>query len=436
MRSRDKGVSRDASTAAVNLIERGLRLASFALIAFALWRALSGAGAAETLRLRSSVLTREMPAIESERETSLHIDVDVTPSPADRDALAAVAHAGTRVTWSATAMTPLAAVAERSREPGGPVRVAVASLADVSLSDGLAALDTVRASSATRGSTVSVGSPSGALGARSGSARAPVGVPPSVTLHPVLVLGRVGWESKFVVAALEEQGWTVEQRVFVAPGADVNQGAGGAIDTSRYSAVIALDTTLGSAGPQLSRYVRDGGGLVLLASAANAASVRAIAPAHADERRLPIARAFDIPEPTNAMPVYPLESARGDAVRIATRGPLLTVAARREGAGRVLQAGFDETWRWRMQGGADAVAAHRAWWSRMVASVAASPLTPSADSSAAEGAPLARLIDALGPAVTSAPDASTPRRLPVWLLPAILLALLAEWGSRRWRGAQ
>jgi hypothetical protein len=136
------------------------------------------------------------------------------------------------------------------------------------------------------------------------------------------------------------------------------------------------------------------------------------------------------------MALYPLEGLRGDAVPLSTRGALLTVAARREGAGRVLQAGFDETWRWRMQGGADAVAAHRAWWSRMVASVAAAPLPPADESPAAEGAPLARLVDALGPAVAIAPDASGPHRLPGWLLPAILLCLLAEWASRRWRGAR
>jgi hypothetical protein len=216
----------------------------------------------------------------------------------------------------------------------------------------------------------------------------------------------------------------------------VTQGAAGAIDTSRYSAVVALDTTLGSVGPSIARFVRDGGGLVLLAGAANAPALRAIAPAHAGERRPAGTRAFDVAEPVNAMAVYPLESPRGDAVRISTRGPLLTVAARREGAGRVLQAGFDETWRWRMQGGAGAVASHRAWWSRIVASVAAAPLPPLDESPAAEGAPLARLVDALGPPVTTAPDSSAPHRLPVWLFPAILLCLLAEWGSRRWRGAQ
>jgi hypothetical protein len=136
------------------------------------------------------------------------------------------------------------------------------------------------------------------------------------------------------------------------------------------------------------------------------------------------------------MAVYPLESLRADAVRLSTRGAETTSAARREGAGRVLQAGFDETWRWRMQGGSDAVAAHRAWWSRMVGSVAAIPLPRADESSSAEGAPLARLVDALGPATAVAPAESMPRALPAWLLPALLIVLLVEWGSRRLRGAR
>ena len=74
---------------------------------------------------------------------ALHVEIDAAATPADRDALAAVAHAGTRVTWSGAAVPPLAAVAVRAREPGGPVRIAVASGAAVALSDGLAALDTV-----------------------------------------------------------------------------------------------------------------------------------------------------------------------------------------------------------------------------------------------------------------------------------------------------
>jgi len=441
MPSRDDRASRGALMGRASrdaVMERALRALSFALIAFALWRLFAGAGAGDVVRVRSSSLARDLPSIESARTAALHVEMDAAPPPAERDALAAVAHAGTRVTWSApratlsrqgAAMPPLAVVAERAREPGGPVRIAVTSAADVAFSDGLAALDTVCAAGATRGATVSVGEPSGALGAVSGAARAFIGVPAAATLHPVLVVGRAGWEAKFAVAALEERGWTVDARLFVAPGADVTQGSPGAIDTSRYAAIVALDTTLGSVAASVVRFVRQGGGLVLLAGAANA-------PARAGARRLADARAFDVAEPVNAMALYPLEGLRGDAVPLSTRGALVTAAARREGAGRVLQAGFDETWRWRMQGGADAVAAHRAWWSRMVASVAAAPLPPADESPAAEGAPLARLVDALGPAVAIAPDSSGPHRLPGWLLPAILLCLLAEWASRRWRGAR
>jgi hypothetical protein len=425
--------------------EHALRAASFALIAFALWRMTTGGATSGALNLRASSLSRELPSIEAGRAATLHVVVDAMPAPADRDALAAVAHAGTRVTWSAPvalrssprqALPDLAVVASRVREPGDPVRVTVVSSADVTLADSLAALDSLVVASAGRGVTIDVPSPSGALRARSGAVGTPVGIPQAMALHPVLVVGRAGWEAKFAVAALEEQGWRVEARLFVAPGADVVQGAAVAIDTSRYSAIVALDTTLGSAGASITRFVRAGGGLVLLADAANAPAVRALAPARAGDRRLAAARSFDVAEPVDAMPVYPLSNLRADAVPLSTRGSVITGAARREGAGRVLQLGFDETWRWRMQGGADAVAKHRAWWSRAVASVAATRLAPAAESPSAEGAPLARLVDALGPPVAGAPGSTSTHHLPAWLFPALLLTLLAEWGSRRWRGSR
>jgi hypothetical protein len=411
------------------------RAASFALIAFALWRLLSGAGAGGAARVGSAELRSALPAIESGSAAALHVDLDSTPTPADRDALAAVARAGTRVTWSGAGIAPLAAVAVRAREPGAHVQVNVASATDVAFSDGLAALDTVRAASATKGATIGVGAPSGALGARSRGTGAPVGVPAAAALRPVLIVGRAGWEAKFAAAALEEQGWIVEERLFVAPGADVTQG-GGAIDTSRYSAIVVLDTTLGAAGGSIVRFVREGGGLVLLGASANASQLRGIAPARAGARRLPASSALDVAEPLGGLAVFPLESPRTDAVRLSVRGPLIVAAARREGAGRVLQAGYDETWRWRMQGGADALAAHRAWWSRMVGSVAATPLVIQTGNPSAEGAPLARLVDALGPATKGEAGPRDRERLPAWLLPAILLSLLFEWGARRGRGAQ
>jgi hypothetical protein len=412
--------------------ERTLRAAAIVLVAFALWRLMAGPGGA-VQRIAGAALERELPALIATPVAAVHISFADGPSPAVRDALGAVARAGTRVTWSGPALTPLAMSAARMREPSAPVMVSVAAGGLVELSDGTAVLDTIRADS---GATLESGSPSGTLGARAEHTHAAVAVGAPMALKPVLVVGRASWESKFAVAALEEAGWTVELRVSVAPGADVTQGRLGTLDTSGYAAVVALDSTLGAAGASIARFVRQGGGLVLLAEAANSRALRALAPSPAGPRSAPLLRTFTGPVPWDALPLYPLESLRQDAVRLAMRGPVIAVAARREGAGRVVQAGYDETWRWRMQGGDDAVAAHRAWWSRLVASAAASTPASGAEPGSAEGAPLARLVDALGPASAAPADGAPRNRLPPWLLPATFAVLLAEWTSRRLRGAR
>ena len=208
------------------------------------------------------------------------------------------------------------------------------------------------------------------------------------------------------------------------------------IDTSHYSAIVAVDTVLGPAGASIARFVRAGGGLVLLAGAANAPAVRAIAPARAGIRKLAGMRSFAVAEPLNATPVYPLVDVRADAVRLSTRGSSITSAARREGAGRVLQVGFDETWRWRMQGGADAIATHRAWWSRVVASVAATHRAPSPKPTRPKARRWRAWSTRSAAVRRSLPDRIGARPVPRWLFPALLLTLLAEWGSRRWRGAR
>jgi hypothetical protein len=125
---------------------------------------------------------------------------------------------------------------------------------------------------------------------------------------------------------------------------------------------------------------------------------------------------------------------------VAARGARVVAAARREGGGRVMQVAYDETWRWRMQGGDAAMAAHRAWWSRMVASVAAAPAPVAAPAfggaSANEGAPLAQLVDALGTASAAPVTNASTGGVRGWLLVVILLLLLGEWGMRRTRGAR
>lgn len=384
-------------------------------------------------RIVGAALERELPALIASPVAAVHVAFDDTPSPAMRDALAAVARAGTRVTWSGAALTPLAISAERVHEPSAPVRISVASGGLVELRDGIAVLDTLRADA---GATLEASSPSGTLGAHAEHAHAAAAVGAPVPLKPVLVLGGASWESKFVVAALEEAGWTVELRLVVAPGADVTQGRLGTLDTSGYAAVVALDSALGIAGAAIPRFVRQGGGLVLLGHAATAPVLRVVAPARVGARSAPLMRTLSGSLPWDALPLYPLESMRPDAVRLAMRGAVIAAAARREGSGRVVQVGYVETWRWRMEGGDDAVAAHRAWWSRLVASVAASTPPPGAEVGSAEGAPLARLVDALGPPIAAPRTGAPPNRLPPWLLPVTFAVLLAEWTSRRLRGVR
>jgi hypothetical protein len=84
-----------------------------------------------------------------------------------------------------------------------------------------------------------------------------------------------------------------------------------------------------------------------------------------------------------------------------------------------------------MQGGATAVEDHRAFWARALAGAAPDRgLLPSAP----EGAPRARLVDAWGPmsATPAAPDNDPNTR---WLWPFVAMLLVAEWASRRTRGA-
>ncbi len=422
-------------------IERVLRVAALGLVAFGLWRSLQPADSRTAIRIDSADLTAALPSLMLTSPRAIHVNFGTSPRPVDRDALLALSHAGTQVTWSSTSLQPLALASERLREPGGAVRITVAAVAPVELADEMAIIDSVVP--AKNGSTVIAAEPLDTLRATEGRTVATVESGVAPLLHPVLVLGRASFEAKFIMAALEERGWVVDARLTVAPGANVTQGKLTALDTGHFSAVVALDTSLGVAGPQLARYVASGGGLVLLGDAASAAVVRALAPAHVGARTQGTTRDIPAKTPLDGLPLQALETLRTDAVRLGARAGKVTLAARREGAGRVLQVGYNETWRWRMQGGDDAVAAHRAWWSRLVASVAYAAERPSAvgtstssDGTSAEGAPLARLYDAFGPAAAPSTVSTSSGGLPAWLLPLICMVLIAEWVSRRLRGVR
>jgi hypothetical protein len=120
------------------------------------------------------------------------------------------------------------------------------------------------------------------------------------------------------------------------------------------------------------------------------------------------------------------------------------------GAGRVVQLADVESWRRRLRPDEAAPAAHRAWWAQAVAAAAyasvppvpAAPGDTAGRAPAADPAPLAATVAALGPAADAPPDAArrdapaSTRRLPdALLVPVALLALLGEVASRRLRGA-
>ena len=133
---------------------------------------------------------------------------------------------------------------------GTKVLVAAPNGSSVVMSDDIGVIDTLRAQSG--GATVALGAVAGHLTARVKGSVASTVQRDSVVLHKVLVIGDAGWESKFVVAALEEEGWKVDAFIRVAPGVDVTQGSTAVIDTSRYSAVVALD---GAASPYANRII-------------------------------------------------------------------------------------------------------------------------------------------------------------------------------------
>lgn len=370
-----------------------------------------------------------------------HVVFDAVPTPATRDWVRALRRAGTAVRWSPSRpLDASAVVAEPAPVPYGATRVRLAAGGHaVSLRDAAGLIDTLP-TGGTR--TVELRTIAGSVRAVGPTFAAAVAPPhDSVTLRPVLVLGAAGWESKFTIAALEERGWRVASRVRVAPNVEVTQGPLGAIDTARYSAVIVLDTTAAPAAAAITRYARDGGGVILAGTAPRVAAFAAIVAGGVGRRVAGVAGAVASAEPRTGLGVFPVTSPRADAVALETRDAGVVVAARRVGAGRVLQSGYDETWRWRMAGGDAAASAHREWWTRLVGAVAYAPVMPqptTADA-ALDDAPLASLVDALGAPAPLASGTARPTdgsMITRVLFALVLGALLLEWGSRRLRGAR
>ena len=414
-----------------------LRTALLAGLALSLWRALHERGTSAEVRATSAAalaLTLD-DATRGARVGAIDLEIDGTPSIAQRAWLAALTGAGVPVRWHG-AVPALALSTERAREPEAPVRVLLASDtgATVTLSDSAGVLDTLLARGG--GASLEAAEVVGTVLARRGAYSASAALPPASAQREVLVLGRASWEGKFVIAALTEAGWRVRARLAVAPGVAVTDPALLPIDTTRYDVVVALDSSAIDFAPAIARFVGAGGGLVAAGEATSLDALHALVPARAGARR-PGRILLDADSATRAdLPLRPLGAVRADAVPLERQPAGLAVAVRRAGAGRVLAVGYDESWRWRMLGGASGLASHRAWWSRTVGMVA--PERDAPTHTGGDAAPVAALVSALGPPTPAAATAVARHgdALPLALLLLIAVALLAETASRRFRGAR
>jgi hypothetical protein len=368
---------------------------------------------------------------------TLHVRLDTIPDAAHLAWLAALRDAGASVSWSASSIPVSAVAAYRSPEPSGDVIVLSTVLDDGApvLSDDLGPIDTLTGAGLTNASHIPDAEGDLVLTARGQAARARVG---AATQHRrVLVIASPGWESKFVIAALEERGWLVDSRLQISPEHVVARGSRAPLDTSRWSAVVLLDSAAAETTPGAERFAREGGGVVLAGDASRARSVNALRSWRAAERAVaPLGTAAG-DTTWRGMSRFPLElRATPGAIAIETRGGRAAVVVRRHYGGRVAGVGYDQTWRWRMAGGENSVAEHSAWWSRIVASVAMRSATvPNANPGSA---PLASLYDKLGapaPVPSAFAGVAASRVLPHILGAFLLGALLAEWIMRRRRGA-
>jgi hypothetical protein len=329
---------------------------------------------------------------------------------------------------------PLLAEAGPLPESASRITALVAPGQALVISDQLGRIDSARAGS--QGIAEWRVSAIAAVHADLGTATGTAAAHDSLVTRPVLVVGEAGWESKFVVAALEEEGWPVAARVTVAPGTIVRQELPARIDTASLSAVVVLDSTSSLDAGVVSRFVAEGGGLIAAGAGVNHPALKALLAS-----RVATTSTGEIGGLLGARPREGLSArmfrASASSVALERRGTAPVVLARRVGSGRVIAIGYDDTWRVRMVPiGESAPGIHRTWWSSLVASVAHTrPVAR--DVGEVDEAPLAATIDALGEPARPADQPSRTALFPLdaWLAALAAMALLAEWLSRRLRGA-
>src|SRR5688572_4475187 len=418
-------------------IERGLRVLSLLTLAGAVWIALRPPVQRVTETASNADLDEALARWTIAPPPRVHVGLDVAPPQTTRDWLRAIRRSGTPVAWTNGGIPAFALEVAPVANPHGGTTLWIAAPggARVAVADDVAPIDTVVATAG--GASVLAPATTGSLIATIGEHRTSARARDTLVARRVLVLGRATWEAKFIIAALEETGWGVDARLSVAPGVEVTQGSSRSPDTARHAAVIVLDAPSAGAGSAVARYVRSGGGAILSGGAAQASALGDIAVGRVGARIRASSIAFADDTPRGALGFLAI-APRNDGIVLEERGGRVAAAARRVETGRVVQLGYDETWRWRLAGGAGAVDAHRGWWSALVSSVAYRAAVPLSREASEDDGPLARLVDALGPSSAPPDDVTTASRWspsPALLFALVSALLLAELASRRLRGA-
>ncbi len=427
-------------------LERGCRAAALAAIVL-LFFVVTRGGPGQSLRVqRTDAIVPALARATTAPVARLALRLTALPDEGVRAWLAALRDAGTAVNWVPADSLPQTVL---SSEPvPGPdharrVTLSGAPAGAVVIGDDLGIIDS---------SAVAAGTPrtvearvSGNVVARVRGATLTAPSSDSARTRAVLVIGRAGWEARFTTAALEDSGWPVESEFIITPRGAPGPAAGTGIavrtrgstaplDTGRYAAVIAVDAAAARHATTIAAFVRDGGGLILMPDA-DVGALRGLAPARTGNAFRGALGGILSAAPREGLPGRALVSSRDDAVILEQRGSVVTVAARRHEMGRVLMLGYEDLWRWRMEGGESAPDDHRAWWSALVTSVAFSPVGPVPPGGRGNPAPFAAWTASLGGPQA---DAGDVRRLPwtLLLLTLCIAALMTEWTSRRLRGAR
>lgn len=363
---------------------------------------------------------------------AVHLEArGVMPSAAERAWLRALRRVGANVSWTDGNLPHIVVATEPLADPRGTseLRVVHAGADSLHLADDagmIATFATSRGAAAVRlpwyAGTLQVHG----AGRTAASTRAPA----DALFGGALVLGAADWESKYIIASLEERGWKVDARLEVAPDVARTQGET-TPDTARHAVVIVTASVPAATAQAIRLFVESGGGLIVTGGAAPQPELQSLLPARTGGRRASTGP---------SSPAYRrLTNLTGGSTALLVEDGDTIVAARVVGNGRVLQIGYEETWRWRLAP-TETTPDHEAWWARTLATAArvrwAFAERRNAHATLVDPAPYAALVDALGPPASESAHATgeCSAWLPL-LFGLCVTALVAEWAMRRAKGA-